>query len=72
MKARGMAHTKKPWDKKNPKAASGRSKKLSPAKKAAAKARAKKAGRRYPNLIDNMQAAKAKKPATKRPKKSAH
>ncbi len=32
-------------------------KKLSPAKKAAAKAAAKKAGRPYPNLIDNMAAA---------------
>lgn len=32
--------------------------KLSPKKKAAAKARAKAAGRPYPNLIDNMNAAK--------------
>ena len=38
------------WDTKNPKK---ESKKLSPLQKAAAKARAKKAGRPYPNLVDN-------------------
>lgn len=32
-------------------------KKLSPAKKASAKAMAKEAGRPYPNLVDNMRAA---------------
>jgi hypothetical protein len=32
-------------------------KKLSPAKKASAKAMAKAAGRPYPNLVDNMRAA---------------
>lgn len=49
---------KKPvWDKKRPKDL-GPSKKLTPAKKAAAKAAAKKAGRPYPNLVDNMRAAK--------------
>ena len=36
-------------------------KKLSPKKKASAKAMAKAAGRPYPNLIDNMRAAKKKK-----------
>jgi hypothetical protein len=47
---------KKPvWETKNPKK---KSKKLSPAKKAAAKASAKKAGRPYPNLIDNMKASR--------------
>jgi len=46
------------WDKPAPK---GASKKLSPAKKAAAKAAAAKAGRPYPNLIDNMAAARKKK-----------
>lgn len=52
---------KKPvWDKPRP-ADLGKSKKLAPAKKAAAKAMAKKAGRPYPNLIDNMRAAKGKK-----------
>lgn len=52
---------KKPvWDKKRP-AGLGKSKKLSPAQKASAKASAKKAGRPYPNLIDNMKAARKKK-----------
>lgn len=47
------------WDKPRPKSI-GASKKLSPAKKAKAKAAAKAAGRPYPNLIDNMRAAKGK------------
>jgi len=38
------------WDKKNPKK---KSTPLTPAQKSAAKARAKKAGRPYPNLVDN-------------------
>lgn len=47
---------KKPvWETKNP---NKKSKKLSSAKKAAAKASAKKAGRPYPNLIDNMKASR--------------
>lgn len=45
------------WNKPRPKKL-GAPKKLSPAKKAAAKAAAKAAGRPYPNLIDNMRAAK--------------
>jgi hypothetical protein len=48
-----------PWDRSNPKAKAGKSKKLSPAKKAKAKASAKKAGRPYPNLVDNMKATRA-------------
>lgn len=48
------------WDKKRP-AGIGAPKKLSPAKKAGAKAAAKAAGRPYPNLVDNMRAAKGKK-----------
>lgn len=36
-------------------------KKLSPGQKASAKAAAKKAGRPYPNLVDNMRAAAKKK-----------
>ena len=43
------------WDKPNP---AKKHTKLSPEKKAAAKASAKKAGRPYPNLIDNMRMAK--------------
>jgi hypothetical protein len=45
------------WDKKRPKSI-GKPKALTPAKKASAKAAAKKAGRPYPNLVDNMRAAK--------------
>lgn len=45
------------WDTPNP---AKKHKKLSPAKKAAAKASAKAAGRPYPNLIDNMRAARKK------------
>ena len=48
------------WDKKRPEGL-GAPKKLSPAKKSSAKAMAKAAGRPYPNLIDNMRAAKGKK-----------
>lgn len=43
------------WDKKNPKK---KSTPLTSAQKAKAKARAKKAGRKYPNLVDNAWAAK--------------
>jgi hypothetical protein len=45
------------WDKPRPKSL-GKPKKMSPAKKASAKASAKAAGRPYPNLIDNMKASK--------------
>ena len=48
---------KQVWDKPRP-ADLGKSKPLSPKKKASAKAAAKKAGRPYPNLVDNMRAAK--------------
>jgi hypothetical protein len=46
------------WDKKNPKK---KSKALTPAQKSAAKARAKKAGRKYPNLVDNAAVARKRK-----------
>ena len=46
---------KEVWDK--PKKSKKKPKKLSSAKKSAAKARAKRAGRPYPNLIDNMWAS---------------
>ena len=45
------------WDTPNP---AKKHKKLNPAKKSAAKAAAKAAGRPYPNLIDNMRAARGK------------
>ena len=47
------------WDKARPKDL-GKPKKLTSAKKAKAKAAAKAAGRPYPNLVDNMRAAKGK------------
>jgi hypothetical protein len=61
---------KAPWDSKNPKEAAGKkSKRLTPAKKAEAKARARAAGRPYPNLVDNMAVAKKRTPATRKAKK---
>lgn len=49
---------KKPvWDKNRPKSL-GKSEPLSSKQKASAKAAAKKAGRPYPNLVDNMRAAR--------------
>ena len=50
---------KEVWDKERPKGL-GKPKKLTPAKKSAAKAAAKKAGRPYPNLVDNIRAARKK------------
>lgn len=47
------------WDKPRPKGL-GKPKKLSPAKKTAAKTAAKRAGRPYPNLVDNLRAARKK------------
>ena len=46
---------KKVWNTSDP---TKKDKKLSPDQKARAKAAAKKAGRPYPNLVDNMNAAK--------------
>jgi hypothetical protein len=60
---------KAPWKRANPRKRAGKaSKHLTPAKKSAAKARAKRAGRAYPNLVDNMSMAKStkKKSATKK------
>lgn len=53
-----MAEKKAFWDKPNPKK---KSTPLTPAQKAQAKARAKKAGRPYPNLIDNSAVRRKKK-----------
>ncbi|TAA23286.1 hypothetical protein [Pseudoxanthomonas winnipegensis] len=74
-----MATTKQakkaPWKKANP-ARKSASKTLSSGQKAQAKSRAKKAGRPYPNLVDNMAVAKkttkkAAKQATKKAAKKA-
>ena len=48
------------WDKARP-SKLGASKKLSGSQKSSAKAAAKKEGRPYPNLIDNMAASKKRK-----------
>ena len=45
------------WEQKRPKSL-GKPKPLTPAKKAMAKKMAKAAGRPYPNLVDNLRAAK--------------
>ena len=47
------------WDKPRPKGL-GKPKKMSSEKKAKAKEMAKAAGRPYPNLVDNMRAARKK------------
>jgi hypothetical protein len=48
---------KEVWDKPRPKGI-GKPKPLTPEQKAKAKAAAKKAGRKYPNLVDNMRMAR--------------
>lgn len=65
-----MAKTRKqtstanaPWEREKPAAAK---KTLTPKRKAAAKAAARKAGRPYPNLVDNMREAAKQRPARKR------
>lgn len=62
-----MARTSSaPWKRPNPRKRAGKaSKHLSPAKKTAAKASARRAGRPYPNLVDNMRMA-AKKTSSKK------
>jgi hypothetical protein len=50
------------WDTKRPASAGSRASSiLSPAAKASAKRAAEKAGRPYPNLVDNMRAARKSK-----------
>ena len=51
-----MANKTAFWNTKNP---NKKSKPLTPAQKASAKARAKKAGRPYPNLVDNAAAKRS-------------
>jgi hypothetical protein len=52
-----MPAKKMVWDKPNPKK---KSTPLTAAQKTKAKAAAKKAGRKYPNLVDNMRASRGK------------
>lgn len=64
-KRKSSGRRKPPWEKPAPAKTGARKptkKTLSPGQKRAAKASAKKAGRRYPNLVDNMNAAKTRKP----------
>ncbi len=57
-----MAAKQAPWRKPNPKKKKkGGSRKLSPAQKVRAKRSARKAGRPYPNLVDNMLVARKSK-----------
>ena len=56
-----------PWKRKNPKT---KSTGLSGNEKQEAKQRARKAGRKYPNLVDNMAVARKKKTAAKAKKTS--
>ena len=53
-----MAKEKKVWDTPDP---TKKDKALSKSQKSSAKARAKAAGRPYPNLVDNMAASRKKK-----------
>ena len=56
-------NTQEPWDRSNPRKKTAKSKgsrKLTPAQKAEARGRARKAGRKYPNLVDNMAVARKK------------
>ena len=66
MPTRPSART--PWDKKNPRKSKGgkKSKRLTTAQKREARARARAAGRPYPNLVDNMTVARKKNTKKKR------
>ena len=52
-----------PWKRSRP---AGAKKTLTPERKAAAKEAARQAGRRYPNLVDNMREAAKQRPVKKR------
>ena len=55
-----MAQKKEVWDKKRPKGL-GKPQSLSTKQKKSAMAAARSGGRPYPNLVDNMRAARSKK-----------
>ena len=60
-------NTQEPWERSNPRKKTAKTKgsrKLTSGQKAEARGRARKAGRKYPNLVDNMAVAR-KKSATK-------
>ena len=61
-------NTQEPWERPNPRKKTAKSKgsrKLTPGQRAEARGRARQAGRKYPNLVDNMAVARKKKPARK-------
>ncbi|EJN10956.1 hypothetical protein PMI42_05726 [Bradyrhizobium sp. YR681] len=61
-----------PWKRANPRKRAGKaSKHLTPGQKSAAKARARRAGRRYPNLVDNMRMAAKKTGKARSSKKTS-
>lgn len=62
---------KAPWKTGNPRQRRGTSRKLTPAQKTQARKRAAAAGRPYPNLVENMQAARGSRTASPKPRGSA-
>jgi hypothetical protein len=58
-------NAKPPWKRSNPRNTTGKSKKLTTEQKSEARARARTAGRPYPNLVDNMAVAQKRKSARK-------
>ncbi len=68
-----MARTPRtPWKRQNPRKRAGKAPKhLTPAQKSAAKARARRAGRPYPNLVDNMRMAAKKNSKAKSSRKTS-
>lgn len=68
-----MARTPRtPWKHQNPRKRAGKAAKhLTPAQKSAAKARARRAGRPYPNLVDNMRMAAKKTSKAKSSRKTS-
>jgi len=67
----GAAPGRKPWKTANPRKKDGTSQPLSPAQKAESRARARNAGRRYPNLVDNMAVARTSPTRRVKAKKKA-
>ena len=66
----GEDKTNPPWKRRNPLKKSGASKKLTSAQRAEARARARRAGRPYPNLVDNMAVARKRKTAKRSVRKA--
>ena len=69
MAAKKQSSRKPPWKRAAP--ATARHRKLTPRRKSAAKARARRAGRPYPNLVDNMKVAAKKRSSGKKKRTKA-